>query len=506
MDKKVLRWNFVFQYGWVLTNVFNSILLLPIYVRNIDANTLGIWLATGSILGWMTLVDPGVGEVLQQRIAELCGGREYGEIGKMAGSGIIASGIILVLAVVIGLACYFSVGSLINKDIHQYPHLSSALMLSIVATGLSLVSFSLSGINQGVHNAMPVAMASLSANFLFLGVNLVFLFLGYGVLSIAIANLFRNIYINVYNLFSMRKVFRHMGIGVDYDRGHFRKFIRIFSFTSAGKIVSGLAGSIDMLLLARFIPPGMITMYEINKRPINLTNSFIGRHSVALMPVISHARGSGDHSSILRLIERQFRFYCYAGLFTSFIFCLVYKDLISAWGGKDNYAGSTVTYLLVLNSFMFLVSYFLSNVGYALGDIKMNSLFNLVRNLFYGILLFFAAKKYGILGTLMLSIILTSTADLLFFAYRVHKLGYLPAVLVRTTLKLCAIIIPACLLVSWGIRGLIDRLVPGNGYFMRMIGLSGLFGLFYLLLLPLVDGELRGILRGLKGRMVLKLS
>ena len=122
MDKKVLRWNFVFQYGWVLTNVFNSILLLPLYVKNIDSSTLGIWLATNSVLSWMTLVDPGVGEVLQQRIAELRGSKAFTEIGNMIGSGFIASAIILLISVIVGLICYFSIGAIINKNIALYPN------------------------------------------------------------------------------------------------------------------------------------------------------------------------------------------------------------------------------------------------------------------------------------------------------------------------------------------------------------------------------------------------
>src|SRR5207237_10076234 len=96
MDKKILRWNFVFQYGYVLTNIFNSFLLLPLYLKNIDSATLGIWLATGSILGWMTLIDPGVGEVLQQKIAELRGSKNYGEIGRLIGSGCMSSGFVLI--------------------------------------------------------------------------------------------------------------------------------------------------------------------------------------------------------------------------------------------------------------------------------------------------------------------------------------------------------------------------------------------------------------------------
>ncbi len=125
MNKKILRWNFIFQYGWIITNVFNSILLFPIYLKHIDKDTLGLWVATSSIISWITLVYPGVGEVLQQKIAEMRGRtqkvlpgdlltkdsstntlaitNEQLEIGKSIGSGFIASAIILLLSVIIGL-------------------------------------------------------------------------------------------------------------------------------------------------------------------------------------------------------------------------------------------------------------------------------------------------------------------------------------------------------------------------------------------------------------------
>ena len=91
MNKNTLKWNFIFQYGYVITNIINSIILLPFYLHKIDASTLGVWLATGNILAWMTLIDPGVGDVLQQKVAELRGRNENGEIGKTIGSGLIAA-------------------------------------------------------------------------------------------------------------------------------------------------------------------------------------------------------------------------------------------------------------------------------------------------------------------------------------------------------------------------------------------------------------------------------
>src|ERR1700761_4527105 len=204
MDKRVLRWNFVFQYGYVITNIINSIILLPFYLKRIDASTLGIWLATGNILAWMTLIDPGIGEVLQQKIAELKGKGLKDQIEKTIGSGMIASAIILLLSVIAGVVFYSLIGVIINKDVSQYHNLQIALLISIVSTGMSLTSFSISGINQGLHNASQVAISSIVSNVLFLVVNITLLVLNFGIISIAFANLCRALFINLYNFFAMR--------------------------------------------------------------------------------------------------------------------------------------------------------------------------------------------------------------------------------------------------------------------------------------------------------------
>jgi len=502
MDKKLLKWNFIFQYGWVLTNIFNSLLLLPLYLKHIDKDTLGIWLATGNILGWMTLVDPGVGEVLQQKIAELRGQKQDGEIGKTIGSGFIASGFILLIAIVLGFLCYLFIGALIDKDVTRYPHLSSALVISILATGLSLVSFSLSGINQGLHNAQQVAISSLSANFLFLFVNLVFLFMGFGVLSIAFANLCRALYINMYNITALLRLLKKIGVEIIFDRLHFRRFIRIFSFTSLSKIITGLSYSVDMIVLARYIPPGMITVYEINKRPVNIAYSLIGRHSVALMPLISHAKGSGAKEQILDLVSKQFRIYCYAAMLCGLGFCFNYEYLISAWTGPGQFAGNFILYLLVGNFFFSLISYFMAIVGYALGDIKMNSLYNISRNIIYGALMFFAARRFGIPGTLVVSISVTLLADLFFYTYRLHRLGYLDPSLIGDSLRRWSVILPLGFLGGWGINTLVQRLLPAGMNFSRLLVNGSLFTLYFVLLVLITDGTMRQWWRNLMSRYV----
>lgn len=502
MDKKLLKWNFVFQYGWVLTNIFNSLLLTPLYLKNIHADTLGIWWATGSVLGWMTLVDPGVGEVLQQRIAELRGRMEKTEVGKLVGSGYAMSVLVLGVSVVIGVAAYFFLGKIINKDISAYANLSTALVITIVATGLTLVSFTLIGINQGLHNSAQVAVSSLAANLLFLLVNLLFLFLGWGVLSIAMANLFRAVYINIHNIAAMLRLLKKEGISIEYQWSHLKRFGRIFSFTSTSKIITGLSYSIDMIVLARFTP-GVITLYEVNRRPINHFYALVGRHSVALMPLISHAKGQGQKESILALLKQQFKFYSYATLFLTLFFCFNYNFLISAWIGPENFIGTSLLYLLAAQFFVSLMAIFMANVSYALGDIKKQSLYNIVRGVVFGTAMYGAAKYAGVKGVIIGSLVVSLLFDFFFFYFRVYKLGYLQRTLFTGMAVAWLVMLSVAGLVGWGLTILVNKLLASDQYFAKLLVNGGTFTLFFFLLLLAVDVPFRSRAKALSGKYVM---
>lgn len=497
MNKKVLKWNLIFQYGYVLTNILNSVILVPLYLKFIDKDTLGIWWATGGVLAWMILVDPGIGEVLQQQIAEMRGRNIKGEIGKAIGSGFIASGIILVISVLIGFGFYFTLGIIIDKDVSQYPNLPIALGLSIFATGLSLVSFSMSGINQGLLNSANVAISSLISNTLFLIVNVWLLYLKYGIISIAFANLCRAVFINVYNIISMNLMLKKEHLTIEYNFAYFKKFIRIFSFTSASKIISGFSGTLDTVILARFVPLSMITILENNRKPILQIQSLIGRHSVALMPLISHSKGTGDTNGIIKIINTQFKFYSYAILFICFVFCFNYKDLITAWLGNNQYAGNTIMYLLVGNLFFYLFGYFMSNMGYALGDLKVNSMVNIARGLLSGLLVFLVAKKYGIQGTLTASLIVLLITDAFYFSYRLYNLGYLQISLLKNTLNEWIVVFPFSLILGLGYKFLFNKVFLEDMHLFKLIANSALFTTSYIVLLFFKDDEIQNIVKQL---------
>jgi O-antigen/teichoic acid export membrane protein len=497
MNNKNLKWNFIFQYGFVITNIINGVLLFPLYIHKIDAATLGLWVATGNILAWMTLADPGVGDVLQQRIAQLRGQNKSEEVGATIGSGLIMSLFILIIAVIAGIVFYFLVGTIVDKDVSQYAGLQTALLISIIATGMSLVSFSLSGINLGLQNSAPVAVSGISSNLVFLFTNVILLYLRFGVMAIAYANLARALYINSYNFAALRNVLNRENLSIQFSKSHLKGFVKIFSFTSVSRIIGGFSASMDMIFLARFVNPAMITIFEVNKRPIAMAKDLIGRHSVALMPLISHENGKEDKTAIKTIISTQFKYYYYIAIFVSLGFLFNFHNLIDAWTGSGKFAGNEIMYLLLGNFFFALIGYFMQNMGYALGDIKINSFISIFKGIVTGVLFYFASKSYGVVGVLLVMVAASLCIDFAFFGYRLYQLGYLNQSFITSVLKKWVVIIPLTAAGGWLLSKLFALVVPAKMLIIS-IGLNGLsFTILFLSLVLLLDQEIRNQLKTL---------
>jgi O-antigen/teichoic acid export membrane protein len=422
MIRKALRWNFIFQYGYVITNMINAFILLPFYLQYINQVDLGLWWATGNILAWLTLADPGIGDVLQQKIGVLFGKKEYQQISKTIGSGLISSIIIFIVAIIVGLIFYFMLEFLLDINLSRFEELNNAFLISVLSTGITLVTFALAGINQGLLKSKQVAISYITSNLIYFVINLVFLILGWGLMAIAIANVIRAFYLVAYNLIVIFYSKSELARIVILDLNHFKGFVRIFSFTALSRVVSAFSNNIDLIILPRFIAPQFITIFEVNRRPIKMLQGLVGRYSVALMPGISNSSGQDLNGTKIYILN-QLKFFLKITVAISCLSILCYEQLISLWIGGSQFAGLYTTVLLVLTFFFGLISYFISNVLYALGDIKYNSLINISKGIVLLTFIPLGAYLNGILGVLFTTLVTTVLIDFVFFLHRAHKLG-----------------------------------------------------------------------------------
>ena len=69
MDRREVLWNLVLQYSTVALMLIQGVVLIPVYLRFLGSAEFGVWLVTSGVATWLSIVDPGLSTLIQQRIS-----------------------------------------------------------------------------------------------------------------------------------------------------------------------------------------------------------------------------------------------------------------------------------------------------------------------------------------------------------------------------------------------------------------------------------------------------
>src|SRR3989339_1806950 len=100
--KTTTQWNLFFHYISIALSIVSGVVLVPFYLKYIPIDLYGAWLAPGTILVWLTTIDPGLSTILQQRVGMAYGKNDFPEIYEWMTGGIFLSIIIVALLFVGG--------------------------------------------------------------------------------------------------------------------------------------------------------------------------------------------------------------------------------------------------------------------------------------------------------------------------------------------------------------------------------------------------------------------
>ena len=114
---RTTKWNVIFRYMSIFMTVVQGLLLVPLYLSYIPVEIYGAWLASGNILAWISAIDPGLTIVLQQQTSTFYGAGELKKVGKLIGSGLILSCLILMIALFLGLISSYFIINLLNLSL-----------------------------------------------------------------------------------------------------------------------------------------------------------------------------------------------------------------------------------------------------------------------------------------------------------------------------------------------------------------------------------------------------
>ena len=351
--------------------ITQGILLVPLYLRFVTIPLYGAWLATGQVLGWLTLADPGTDVVVRQRVARALGAGEVEGIAGWIRLGLfigIAAGTAILL---ISLALAAWVPGLFGLQAESAGELRTALYLGAVATALVTVSFSLAAPLQALQRAIPYSVTMIAANVGGMSASILLLFHGWGVRSIPMGWLVRSLLLVIGWGLALLHVWLRFGIG--RARGptdRLFEVLRLSAFTAVCKAGYALQNSADALLAAVILGPAFATKLVLSGRVIETLRTFPERFGSAAQPSLSHLYGQSDHAGSNDLTIAFLRSGSLMAALLVAMGVAVNKQAVIAWVGPEPFAGYAVTWMLGIAAWLLTVTNLGNHVLLAHGEIE----------------------------------------------------------------------------------------------------------------------------------------
>jgi O-antigen/teichoic acid export membrane protein len=424
LHRRATKWNLVFIYIKIGLTIVSGFLLPPLYIEYISPDMYGAWLATGNVLAWITVLDPGLATALEQRIGKAHGSEDVTAIGEWIGAGIIVSICLSLLVTLVGVLAgdqlieWLDLPPAIGTEV-----LKRAFFWAVIGTGLSLFSYTFAVINQGLQSTLATGLCSASVNALSIGLIVILVWQGYGLFAIAWGMLFRGAGWLLGNaLFLLLWRLRHDGIRIAFSLSRLRELLRLTSFTFLGRIGGTLANHVDAFVIARLLGPQTVTVFEMTRRAPNGARPFVERISNAVMPSVSSVDGQGRTETLQRVLVRLLTVMSWVlGLLVVGFICFN-DDFVRLWLGPDFFAGTRINALIMVGLLLGILVRSLSNLCLALGNIEGNSVVSFIESLFFAVLLYFGVTHFGLLGAVVAPIIAKLSVSAWYYPWMFTKL------------------------------------------------------------------------------------
>lgn len=419
---KTTLWNLFHLYFNVVIGIIRGILIIPLYLNFISAGLYGAWLATGNILMWLTLFDPGVGDVATQKIAEAYGKNDKTTIKYVISSSIFISSIICFLVLIIGISITDLLINFVRiPDSIDHIQLKEAFNVSIISTALTLFYFSLTGAITGFQETRLYGWIRNGSSLIALVINIILLFKGYQLLSIAYSGLIGALLQTILYGILLLVLMKREKISFRFSFSFLKNYSRIFSFTFANKLFLTIAQNIDLILVSRFVSVEMVTILEFSRRPLKVIRGLAISPSQAMLPTIAHLYGERNIERLKEIIDKSLRLFSFMLILIAAGFIAFNSSLLTLWVGGKYYIGDFLNLLLVLTFLFSTWAYIISNFTYSMGKIKQNSIFELIKNvLSIGFLILFG-YLWGVKGIVLAALTISIISELLFFPYLLNK-------------------------------------------------------------------------------------
>jgi O-antigen/teichoic acid export membrane protein len=421
--RRTTKWNLFFHYVSIGLAMFSGVALVPLYLHFIPFALYGAWLATGNVLAWLTVIDPGLSTVLQQRAGAAYGKGDAAELSALLTGGVLLSGAVSLMVLVAGLASSrFLVGWLNLSTTPDIRVVVQAFTVAAVGSALMIFSYGLAAFNQGLQSSVGVGLVSVASMIAGLSVTVVLLYQGAGLLALPIGLVVIGIGLTVGNAGYMVWRYKREKMNYHFSIQGVGTLAKLSAYTFWGRAAAVVTANMDAFVLARYVGAEMVPVFVLTRKAPEMSRMFIERPAVAFMPAISHLVGAGEIGRARAVLLRLLRMVLWLiGLIAGGFF-IFNSDFITLWVGPRLFAGGVINIFIVLNLVVSVVTNALSNLCFSLGNIRGNSMASVAQGLLAVPLMILGAHYWGMLGVAVVPFFTVLAVSAWYYPYAFSRL------------------------------------------------------------------------------------
>jgi O-antigen/teichoic acid export membrane protein len=485
-----------FNYLALALLVVQGVVLVPLYLRLMDARIYGAWLATGNIVGYLGMLDFGLTSVTMQRVSHALGGRNRGALVDIIGTSLILTVGLSLLTLLASAPLALLVPHLVKVEGSAAHQLIIGFFVAALSTSLVLVNYGANAVLVGLQRQLVMGITGQVSTICGIAATVLFLHRGLGVVSIPLGLLCRSLLGAASSAVNLAVTLRQLfpGSRLRYSRSAARDLWTTSMQVFVVKLASTAVGQSDGLVVAAVADPRLTATYALTKKAADVIDLLAIRVSTSLTPALAHLAGEGHEAKTRRIIGLSIKVAGAAALLGMGGFVLFNRAFVQQWVGSELYGGARLTLLLGVAGALHIVGSALDGAVFSQGETALPSRTSLLEAALRIPLAIGLCARFGIEGVAAAAVLAALPSGIFWQGrWLLRRFGVSLRRVARRALQLlavCAVPLAAGTLLS---------LAAPATTVARFIGLAAAYGLFACAAAALFDRDARSLVLRLLG-------
>lgn len=476
--------------------VIRGLLLIPLYISFIGDRMYGLWLASGGILVWFTMLDLGLALGLNQRIASNFGKKNNQKISDYFINGLLIYSVLALLVFIIGYALSYPLPGLLKAERTEISILRVCFQLAVLSQSIYIINNVLRGFAQSLLRPFFPFLSQLVWMVIGIITTIALLYNNFGLLSIVVGHLVTQGGLIVFNGLYALILLKKLSIRIRFNRSTTMELLVLIPSLFGAKMGNALVKNIEPTLITVILSPELSTAFVVMRRTADLVSRGLNIIMGATFSSFSHLFGEIGRKKMLAVARKILTMFYFSGLIGFGTYVAVNESFIKLWVGGKYFLGYGVLLLIASSIFIRVLHNFFANLLVGVNDIKFSSYMVLFEAIARVIVMASLIYIFGVSGA-PLGLLLTCSVFAIILWRRLSNLLNVGSVFPYKWSTLSMLIINS--LVVFLMLQYLPKADTWNQF-----GLILFFVIVIFIIVNLLNNELRNLLNDLTGRQVFK--